>query len=79
MKKKYLLHPYFKNVCTFDFLGDSIVEGANYPLKNGPISVSNNMEISNSAYTQLKSTEAKFTKEAISSANRLNSSKTWTK
>ena len=77
-KKTKLLHPYFKDVCTFDFIGDSIVESANFPIKNGPISVSNNMDLSNSAFTQLKSTEAKYKKEQISSAKQLNLSKTWT-
>ena len=28
-----LLHCYFKSKCTFDFIGDSIVEGIHYPLK----------------------------------------------
>ena len=70
-KKHNLLNVYFHDVCTFDFIGDSIVEGANFPIKNGPISVSNNMDLSNSAYTQLKSTEAKYTKEIISSAKKL--------
>ena len=63
-----LLHLHFKDRCTFDFIGDSIVEAANGPLKKGPISVGNNMEISNSGLTQVKATEAKYLKESISSA-----------
>ena len=50
-----LLHCYFKNKCTFDFIGDSIVEGINYPLKQGPLGVSNKNDISSSGLTQLKS------------------------
>ena len=38
-KQKHLLHFYFKDVCSFDFIGDSIVETANFQLKSGPISV----------------------------------------
>ena len=32
-KHHYLLHYHFTDVCTFDFLGDSIVEGSNYNVK----------------------------------------------
>ena len=74
-----LLHCHFKDVSTFDFIGDSIVESANFPLKNGAISVSNKMDLSNSGFTQVKATHEKFTKESLSSALKINSSKTWSK
>ena len=77
--KKNLLHPFFKNVCTFDFIGDSIVESANFPLKNGSKSVNSKMDISTSAYTQLQSTDDKVEKDNIYSANRINNKKMWTK
>ena len=77
-KKEYLLHYFFIDVATFDFVGDSIVEGANFPIKHGPLKVSSKMDISNSGYTQLKSTEAKYLKEYVSSAKTINSMKTWT-
>ena len=76
-KKKVLLHPYFKHATTFDFIGDSIVESANAPIKKGPIKVSNSMEISNSGITQLKATEATFHKKKLKSAKKINSTKTW--
>ena len=41
-----LLHPYIKDVFTFDFIGDSIVESGNFPLKNGTKGVSSKMDIS---------------------------------
>ena len=74
-----MLHCHFKDVSTFDFIGDSIVESANFPLKNGNISVSNKMDLSNSGFTQVKATHEKFTKECLSSALKINSSKTWSK
>ena len=57
-KKEYLVHYYFKYTCTFDFLGDSIVEAANNSIKKGPIKVSTQMDLSCSGLTQLKVTEA---------------------
>ena len=38
----YLSHFHFKDVCTFDFLGDGITEAANRSLKDGKISVATN-------------------------------------
>ena len=76
-KKHHLLHYFFLDVATFDFVGDSIVEGANYPIKYGTLKVSSKMDISNSGYTQLKSTEAKYIAEYVSSAKTINSKKTW--
>ena len=74
-----LLHPYFKNVCTFDFIGDSIVESANFPLKNGNKGVSSKMDISTSALTQLQAADDKVSKEMIRSAKKINSKNIWTK
>ena len=51
---KFVAHCYFKDVCTFDFKGDSIVESANSGLKGGSLSVSTSMKIHTSAGTQLK-------------------------
>ena len=31
--KKQLLNPFWNDVCTFEYIGDSIVECANYPIK----------------------------------------------
>ena len=72
-----LLHCYFKSKCTFDFIGDSIVEGMNYPLKQGPLGVSSRNDISSSGYTQLKSCVEKTQKSNLESASKLNSIKTW--
>ena len=77
-QQKFLLHPYFKNIATFDFIGDSIVESANFNLKKGPISVNNNMDIACSALTQVKATEKKSSKEIVKSAKKINVSKIWT-
>ena len=77
-QQKFLLHPYFKNVTTFNFIGDSIVESANYNLKKGSISVNNNMDIACSALMQVKATETKSTKEKVNSAKKINVSKIWT-
>ena len=71
-KRKFLLHYFFIDVATFDFLGKSIVESVNFSLKKGNLKVSSKMDLSNSGYTQLKSTEAKYMKEHISSAKSLN-------
>ena len=76
-QKEKLLHPFFKDVCSFDFISDSIVESANNPIKNGIMGVSSSMEISNSGYQQVKSTVAKSLKEDVSSAQRINYTKTW--
>jgi len=51
---QFVAHCYFKDVCTFDFLGDSIVESANSGLKSSSLSVSTAMTINTSAGTQLK-------------------------
>ena len=72
-----LLHPYWKDVCTFDFIGDSIVESANNPIKHSALGVSSAMDISTSGHTQVKATEAKILKETISSAKKVNSIKIW--
>ena len=78
--KKYLLmNHFFIDTCTFDFLGDSIVEAANNSLKSGPISVSNKMELANSGFTQLKATEAKSQKTYCEYAKSLNSTILWSK
>ena len=77
--KEQLLHPYFKDVASFDFISDSIVESANNPLKNGIMGVSSAMEISNSGLQQVKSTAVKSMKEDVSSAQRINYTMTWSK
>ena len=51
---RFVAHCYFKDVCTFDLKGDSIVEAANSGLKGGSLSVSTSMKIHTSAGTQLK-------------------------
>ena len=53
---QYIAHYHFIDVTTFEFLGDSIVEGANSSVKNAklPIHVNTNMTINTSASTQLK-------------------------
>ena len=76
--KEQLLHPFFKDVSSFEFISDSIVESANNPIKNGIMGVSNAMEISNSGLQQVKSTVAKSLKEDVSSAQRINFTMTWT-
>ena len=79
-KKSKLLHPYFKYVCSFDFLGDTIVECANNSLlKCGPLGVSSQMKISTSGLTQMKAAKEKNLKETLNAAKTINSSKTWTK
>ena len=50
---KYLCHNNFKNVTTFGFLGDSIVEGTNSGLKTGDVEVSTNTTINNSSSAQI--------------------------
>ena len=74
-----MLHYFFIDVATFDFLGDSIVESVNFPLKSGSFKVSSKMDLSNSGYTQVKATEAKYFKEYVLSAKKINTKKTWTK
>ena len=59
-KNELLLHHFFKDVSTFDFLGDSIVESVNFTLKHGNLKVSSKMDISNSGYTQIKAAESKL-------------------
>ena len=76
-KQTLLLHPYFKSSTTFDFIGDSIVESANNPLKKGSISVNANMNLACSALTQVKAREAKSMKEHVNSAKKVNVRKTW--
>ena len=50
----YLCDFYFINVTTFDFLGDIIVEAANYGLKRGVVTVSTNMNIDTQALNQIQ-------------------------
>ena len=78
-KQSHLLHFYFKDVTTFDFVGDSIVEAANFTIKSGVMAVSNSMDIANSGYLQVKKAQYKSNKELIITAKTLNSTKTWTK
>ena len=42
---KYLCHYHFIGVTTFDFFGDSIVEGANCVLRRGDVTIPTNMNI----------------------------------
>ena len=77
-KQSHLLHFYFKDVTTFDFVGDSIVEAANFTIKSGVMAVSNSMDIANSGYLQVKKAQYKSNKELIITAKTLNSTKTWT-
>ena len=51
---QYVAYCYFKDVCTFDFKGDSIVGAANSGLKTGSLSVFTSMKIHTSAGRQLK-------------------------
>ena len=60
---QFVAHCYFIDVCTFDFLGDSIVESANSGLKGGSLSVSTAMTINTSAGTQLKIGENQIMKK----------------
>ena len=61
-EKKKLLHYFFIDICTFDYIGSSIVESANYAEKKGSIPISSRMNIANSACTQVFSL-TKRTKE----------------
>ena len=76
-KQEYLMNHHFIDVCTFDFLGDSIVESANNPLKSGQFAVSSKMDLACSGHTQVKGTESKFEKEKVMIAKNFNSVKTW--
>ena len=53
-KFQYVAHCYFKDMCEFNFKGESIVEAANSGLKTGSLSASTSMKIHTSAGTQLK-------------------------
>ena len=50
---EYLCYYHFIDVTTFNFLGDSIVEGANCGLEGGDVSVSKNMNIHTSSMAQM--------------------------
>ena len=65
-------------MCTFDFLGDSIVEASNYNVKNGPQAVNGKMSIDTSAITLVIATITKFNKESISAAKKINTDSLWT-
>ena len=78
-KQKLLLNHHFVNVCTFDFLGDSIVEGINFHIKKGPLKVTENMNLAVSGFNQIKSTEITAIKKSIASAKKINSTGNWTK
>lgn len=77
-KKTLLLHQFFKDVTTFDFIGDSIVEAVNFTVKSGIMSVSNSMDISNSAFLQIKKAEYKASRELLIMSKKINAKKTWT-
>ena len=53
---KHICHCYFKDVTTFDYLGDSIVEGSNASIKNKKslLRVSTNISINTSASIQVQ-------------------------
>ena len=53
---KYISHSYFKDVTTFDYLGDSIVEGTNSSIKNKKsiLRVSTNITINTPASIQVE-------------------------
>ena len=53
---KYISHSYFKDVTTFDYLGDSIVEGTNSSIKNKKslLRVSTNITINTLASIQVE-------------------------
>ena len=51
---RHICHCYFKDVTTFDFLGDSIAEAFNSGLKTGQDKVSTNMTINTSAASQVQ-------------------------
>ena len=53
----FICNCYFKDVTTFGFLGDSIVEAANSGLKSGVVNVSTNTTINNSGSDQLMMTK----------------------
>ena len=76
-KRHYLLHYHFADVCTFDFLGDSIVEASNYNVKKGPQSVNAKMNIDTSAITLVNATITKFNRESLSAAKKLNVNSQW--
>ena len=52
----YISHYYFKDVTTFDYLGDSIAEAQNSGIKTGNIKVTTNLNINTSAVRQIKIT-----------------------
>ena len=69
-KRHYLLHYHLADVCTFDFLGDSIVEASNYNVKKGPQSVNGKMDIDRSAITLVNATITKFSRELLAVAKK---------
>ena len=61
---KYIHHCYFKDVTTFDYLGDSIVEGSNTSIKDKKslLRVSTNISINTSAIIQVEISKKQTTK-----------------
>ena len=66
-------------MCTFDYLGDSIVEASNYNVKKGPQSVNAKMNIDTSSITLVNATITKFNRESLAAAKKLNNNSQWTK
>ena len=78
-KKEYLFHHHFLTTTNFDFLGDSFIEALNQSIKRGPISVNSRMDMSNSAFTQLKATTVTSMKRNLDVAKYINTTNLWSK
>ena len=59
----YISHYYFKDVITFDFVGDSIAEAQNSSIKTGQFKVTTNLNINTSAGRQIKITNQQSKKK----------------
>ena len=59
----YISHYYFKDVITFDYLGDSIAEAQNSGIKTGQFKVTTNLNINTSAGRQIKITNQQSKKK----------------
>jgi hypothetical protein len=76
-KKEHLFHHFFLTTINFDFLGDSFIEALNQSIKKGPISVNSRMDMSKSAFTQLKATTVTSMKRSLDSAKYINTKNLW--
>ena len=76
-KKEFLFHHHFLTITNFDYLGDSFIEALNQSIKRGPIAVNSRMDMSNSAFTQLKGTTVKSMKRNLDGAKYINTKNLW--